>query len=150
MPALKPTCTARPCNLIDQTDTNTEPLELEAQADELEAEALRLRALAKRRRAAMTTAPTFTAPSTDLDERAAAAVVNTSLATFRRAKVAGDYFVGMRPRWRDAESVRAKFAARGKVATTPTANKPAARRDDVDVAESLSRAGLRSITGGAR
>ena len=85
MPALKPTCTAPPCNLIDHTDANTEPLELEAQADELEAEALRLRALAKRRRAAMPTAPTFTAPSTDLDERAAAAVVSTSLATFPRA-----------------------------------------------------------------
>jgi Asp/Glu/hydantoin racemase len=121
------------------------PLELEAQADDLEAEALRLRAMAKRRRAAIPViAAAASVPLSDLDEHAAADVVGVSIATFRRAKVDADYFAGTRPRWRDAESVRAKFAARGKAPTTPSvALKRASQEDDLSVDRALSVAGLR-------
>jgi hypothetical protein len=66
------------------------------------------------------------------------------LATFRRAKVEAEYFAGTRARWRDADSVRAKFAARGKVPTTPApVAKRSSKADDLDVDRALSGAGLR-------
>lgn len=137
MPTPKPTCAEPP--------RNDDPLELEAQADELEAEALRLRALAKRRRIALAVVTAISsASSKDLDEHAAADVVDVSLATFRRAKVEPDYFAGTRPRWRDADSVRARFAARGKAPTTPAPTaKRSSKSDDLDVDAALSSAGFR-------
>lgn len=85
-------------------------------------------------------------PDGPLDETAAAAAVGASKVTFKRAKVEPDFFVGTRPRWRDAESVREKFAARGKKATTPEAGASPERAVDVD--GDLGRAGLRVVGGG--
>lgn len=132
------------------------PLRLEASADEREAEALRIqadalciRAMAKRRRAELEAIGTTPGgPTSDLDERAAAKGVGTSVVTFKRAHIEPDYFVGTRPRWRDAESVRAKFAARGKVPTTPEPRQRAV--DDVDVSSALASGGLRAVGGGRR
>ena len=122
------------------------PTELEAQADELEAQSLLLRAQAKRLRAASSSHATTATPlvaSADLDERAAAAVVGVSVATLKRANLPADYHAGNRPRWRDAESVRAKFAARGKKPTTPHHSAPT---DGLDVDALASRAGLRAVS----
>lgn len=97
--------------------------------------------IAKRSQAA----PASVADPTDLDESAARKVVNATKATFKRAGIEPDYFVGTRPRWRDAESVRAKFAARGKAPTTPDPKPTKAFEDDVDVSSALSGGGLRLV-----
>lgn len=83
--------------------------------------------------------------STDLDENAAAGIVGTTLVTFKRAKVEPDYFVGTRPRWKDADSVREKFAARGRSPTTPA--RPDPKEPAIDVESDLASAGLRLVRG---
>jgi hypothetical protein len=88
-------------------------------------------------------------PANDLDLAAAAKVVGATQTTFKRAKVEADYFVGTRPRWRNAESVREKFAARGKAPTTPEPRAAPPSTDDVDVSALLDRGGLR-VVGGKR
>lgn len=91
---------------------------------------------------------TASPPSVDLDEKAAARVVGTTLVTFKRAKIEPDYCVGTRPRWRDAESVRKKFAARGRTPTTPAKVR---KEHEIDVEADLVRVGLRRVgRGGGR
>lgn len=139
MPALKPTCGAPPCNSIDSSISEAIEEKALAAAALVRASG-RLEALL----AARMNTPSAPTALADLDEHAAAEIVQTTLTTFRRAKVEADYFVGTRPRWRDAESVRTKFATRGKAPTTPaTTAKPSAKGEDLGVDQLLSSAGLR-------
>lgn len=85
-------------------------------------------------------------PEGPLDEDAAAAVVGATKVTFKRARIEPDFYVGVRPRWRDADSVRKKFAARGRKATTPIPVTP--KEADVDVSSELAAVGLRLVGNG--
>lgn len=89
--------------------------------------------------------------ASDLDVAAAAKAVGATITTFKRANIEPDYFVGTRPRWRDAESVRAKFAARGKLRTTPESKKAMTKsNEDLDVTSTLAASGLRVVGGRAQ
>lgn len=157
MPSDKDTCANQTRKSITEADSSVDgnPRLLKALAYEKEAEAALLRAKAERAQAAIEAA--FVRPKSDvagaglvadLDERAAARVVNVNRATFRRAGIQADYFAGDRPRWRNAESVREKFAARGRKPTTPAPKAASAKTTDhVDVDASLSAAGLRLVSG---
>lgn len=147
MPAPKPTGTVTPCNL-----TIAIPAEVDLRF-QAEADLARESVLARRRNEwLIANAGTLRAPiaaAGPLDDRAAAAVVGMTLVTFKRAKIEPDFHAGTRPRWKDADSVRAKFAARGNKPTTPA---PRVRLvPDIDIDADLAAAGLRRSAGsGAR